>query len=262
MATVAVHARDERPFEDVSFAGNEPGNGPVRGAPMAAVTAPMERSVYAPARANPVALIASAAMIAGLAACLATLNIVAAHRERARLTAVELHELDVTPPPPPPEPTKLETPQAAVTQTVAPKPMIELPSPGPQQVMVDAPPPPAPPTVTSEGTRTVAAPAVAPAPATTMEGGDLSSKVLFAKPPTYPVDARRAHEQGTVKLLLLVGADGTVKDIRVVTSSGSSRLDGAALRAVKHWRWSPTMSNGAATAVRGYVTIPFVLTTA
>jgi protein TonB len=137
--------------------------------------------------------------------------------------------------------------------------MIELPSPGPVQVAIDVPPPPAPPTVTSQGTKTIAAPVPAPAAATTLEGGDLSSKVLFAKPPTYPTEARRAREQGTVKLLVLVGTDGTVKDIQITGSSGSQRLDHAALSAVKRWRWSPTMSGGTATAVRGYVTIPFVL---
>ncbi|EJU10375.1 TonB family protein [Sphingomonas sp. LH128] len=258
MATVAAIAPDELAFAPVSAVAHEPlPHSASTGESLSATGA--DRSVYRPARANPVALLASAGMILGMAACLATLNMVASHKERAHLTTVDVQELDVTPPPPP-EPTKLETPQAAVTQTVVPKPMIELPSPGPQQVMVDAPPPPAPPSMTSEGVKVSAPPSVAPPAATTLEGGDLSSKVLFAKPPTYPVDARRAHEQGTVKLLLLVGSDGTVKDIQVVSSSGSSRLDGAALRAVKHWRWSPMMSNGAATAVRGYVTIPFVLT--
>lgn len=220
-----------------------------------------DRAVYRPTRANPVALAASVAMILGMGACLATLNMVASHKQRERLTAVDLRELDVTPPPPP-EPTKLETPQAAVTRTVTPKPMIELPGPGPQQVMVDAPPPPMPITLPSVGAKVNAPPAPVPAPpaATPVEGGDLASKVISATPPSYPVDARRAHEQGTVKLLLLVGSDGRVKDIEVASSSGSQRLDGAALRAVRHWRWQPTMTNGVAMAVRGYVTIPFVLT--
>lgn len=259
MATVAALAPDELAFAPVSAVAPEPFPA-VSAIGDSAIEADAGRSIYRPARANPVALFASAGMILAMAACLATLNIVAAHKERAHLTTVDVQELDVTPPPPP-EPTKLETPQAAITQTVVPKPMIELPSPGPQQVMVDAPPPPAPPSMTSEGAKVSAPPAVAPSPAaTTLEGGDLSSKVLSAKPPAYPIDARRAREQGTVKLLLLVGSDGTVKDIQVVSSSGSSRLDGAALRAVRHWRWSPLMSNGVATAVRGYVTIPFVLT--
>jgi len=221
-----------------------------------------ERSVYqASNRARPVAFLASAGAILAIAAAMATLNMVATHKEHARLTTVDVRDLDVTPPPPP-EPTKLETPEAAMTQTVAPRPMIELPSPGPVQVMVDAPPPPAPPTVTSEGVKTSAAPAVAPAPSTTVEGGDLSSKVLFAKPPTYPTEARRSHEQGTVKLLVLVGTDGTVRDIQIAGSSGSQRLDKAALQAVKRWRWSPTMNGGTPMSVRGYVTIPFVLVAA
>ncbi|EJL29265.1 TonB family protein [Novosphingobium sp. AP12] len=217
-----------------------------------------ERAVYQPSKnARPMALLASAGAILAIVAAMATLNIVAMHKERARLTTVDIRELDVTPPPPP-EQTKLDTPEAAKTQTVAPKPMIELPSAGPVQVMVDAPPPPAPPTVTSEGTKTAAAPAAAPA-STTLEGGDLSSKVLFAKPPTYPTEARRAREQGTVKLLVLIGTDGKVSDIKVAGSSGSDRLDRAALQAVKRWRWQPTMSGGTAMVVRGYVTIPFVL---
>ena len=85
--------------------------------------------------------------------------------------------------------------------------------------------------------------------------------MLFAKPPSYPLDSRRAREQGTVKLRVLVGSDGAVKDIEIAGSSGSARLDRAALQAVRRWRWSPVMSNGSAVAVRGYVTIPFVLTT-
>lgn len=260
MATVAALLPDEP--ATVRHAGDVRDAYLIRGADTPAGAIPAtERAVYRPARANPVALIASAAMILGMGACLATLNMVAAHRERARLTAVELRELDVTPPPPP-EPTKLETPQAAVTRTVAPKPMIELPGPGPQQVLVDAPPPPEPPAAPSVGIKVNAPPAPVPAPpaATSVEGGDLASKVLSATPPTYPIDARRAREQGVVKLLLLVGSDGRVKDIQVASSSGSPRLDGAALRAVRHWRWQPMMSNGTPMSVRGYVTIPFVLT--
>lgn len=222
-----------------------------------------QRSAYQPSNgARGVALLASAGAILGIVAAMATLNIVAAHKAQAHLTTVDIRQLDVTPPPPPPEQTKLETHEAAQTQTVVPKPMVELPSPGPVQVAIDAPPPPAPPTATSQGTKAVAAPSPAPPAATTLEGGDLSSKVLFAKPPTYPTDARRAREQGTVKLLVLVGTDGKVKDIQVAGSSGSQRLDHAALAAVKRWRWSPTMSGGTATAVRGYVTIPFVLVAA
>lgn len=221
-----------------------------------------ERAVYQPsARSRPLALLGSAAAILAMLAGMATLNTTGPHKHKNHLTMVELRELDVTPPPPPPEQTRLDTP-APPSQTFAPKPMIEIPVPGPQQVMVDAPPPPPSPAVAQVvSTNTAPAPAAPAAPAaTTLEGGDLASKVLFAKPPAYPVDARRGHEQGTVKLRVLVGSDGIVKDIEIAGSSGSARLDRAALSAVRRWRWAPTMSNGSAVAVRGYVTIPFVLT--
>lgn len=258
MATLAAAALDD--FVDGPGLLRFPAPVAVGGAGHAVAPPAYERGGYRPsAGSRPFAFLASAGAILAIVAALGTLNMVSGNKHRQHLTVVQMRDLDVTPPPPPPEQTKLDTPAAAVTRTVAPKPMIELPSQGPVQVMVDAPPPPVPPLATSEGVKVAAPAAVAPAPATTMEGGDLSSKVLYAKPPTYPVDARRAHEQGTVKLLLLVGSDGTVKDIQVAGSSGSQRLDRAALSAVKRWRWSPTMSGGVAMAVRGYVTIPFVL---
>lgn len=232
---------------------------PADPAPIAIATVPYERSVYSPSRrSGPVSIVASAGIILAAAAALATLGVSRKHEERPRLAVVELRELDTTPPPPAPQPTTLAQPEAAETRTVVPRPMIELPAPGPVQVMVDAPPPPAPVQATTEGAKPSAAPAVATA-AAPMDGGDLSSKVLYAKPPVYPVDARRAREQGTVRLMVLVGPDGCVKDIEVATSSGSQRLDRAALGAVRRWRWSPSMNAGTAVAVRGYVTIPFVL---
>jgi protein TonB len=206
-------------------------------------------------------------MLGALVGALATVNVVGKHEQRPHLSVVEVRELDTTPPPPPlpPEPNRLERPKPAMIETAATKPMIELPSSGPTQIMTDAPPPPTPAQVTPvrESTMPVAQTPSAPSSsraASTLEGGDLSSRVLSAKPPVYPVEARRAREQGVVKLLVLVGVDGEVKDIAVASSSGSSRLDTAALKAVRRWRWVPMMSNGLATAVRGYVTIPFVLT--
>lgn len=224
-----------------------------------------QRSVYQPSRKSaPMAVLASAGMIGAALAALATLNIVAKHGSAERLTVVEMRQLDTTPPPPPPE--TLAKPVEVAPQAFVPKPMIELPSPGPTQVAIDAPPPPAPlvqavaPAPEAPAPAPASAPAAPAAPSSApVEGGDLSSQVLSAKPPVYPVDSRRAREQGTVKLLVLVGPDGRVSDISVSGSSGSKRLDQAALSAVRRWRWSPTKRNGTAVAVRGYVTIPFVL---
>lgn len=45
-------------------------------------------------------------------------------------------------------------------------------------------------------------------------------------------------------LKLLVKADGSVGSISVLKSSGFSRLDQAALQAVKHWRFTPATQQG------------------
>lgn len=226
----------------------------------ASAPAGIERSVYQPNQRSGVAALASLGVMAIVALGLATLNVVAKHEAPKHLTVVALQELETTPPPPPeqPKPTKATPPPVFV-----PKPMIQLPSPGPTQIALDSPPPPS---VELVATSTVNAPVAAepgpPAPATTsINGGDLSSNVLAADPPTYPIESRRKHEQGTVKLLVLVGTDGKVQDISIASSSGSYRLDRAALHAVKRWRWSPSLRNGVAMMVRGFVTIPFVLTT-
>lgn len=225
--------------------------------------APYQRSVYQPSRkAGPVAFLASAGMIAAAMAALATLTIVAKHKATSRLTVVEMKQLDTVPPPPPPQ--TLE--KAVVTPpppVFVPKPMIALPSPGPTQIALDTPPLPAP---VAEAVAPlaeavpVAAPAAAPVRSSApLDGGDLSSQVLSAKPPVYPVEARRAREQGTVKLVVLVGTDGRVLDVRVATSSGSPRLDEAALKAVRRWRWSPQKQNGVPAVVRGTVPVTFAL---
>lgn len=219
---------------------------------------PAIRCVYQPAGANPAAIAAAIIVMAGLVACLATLNVMVARTGHQRLTVVEMQELSITPPPPP-EQTTLDTPEPQA-RYVAPKPAIEIPHPGPQQALTEivATPPPLP--ALASAAKAEPQPSAAPSPpSTAAEGGDLSSRVLFAKPPKYPTDARRAREQGTVKLLVLVGSDGRVKDIEIMASSGSSRLDRAALSAVRHWRWSPTIANGVAVAVRGFVPVTFAL---
>ncbi|MEW9855024.1 energy transducer TonB [Novosphingobium sp. M1R2S20] len=236
---------------------------PVNDATDPAAGVPYERGHYAPSRrSGPVAVIASAGVMLAALAALATINVIAKHEAPDRLTVVALKQLDVTPPPSPPA-KKLDTPVEQPAPVFVPKPRIELPSPGPRQVALDAPPPVeamsiaiAKPLVQEGPAGEANSHEVSAAPA---DGGDLSSKVLSAQPPAYPLESRRRREQGTVKLLVLVGPDGRVSDIEIAGSSGSQRLDKAALSAVRRWRWAPLEQNGQGVAVRGYVTIPFVL---
>ncbi len=68
----------------------------------------------------------------------------------------------------------------------------------------------------------------------------------------YPDMSIRLSEQGVVKIKYLVEADGTVGECAVITSSGSSRLDGAACTMVKRrWRFTPATRRGK--PVAGYL---------
>ena len=65
-------------------------------------------------------------------------------------------------------------------------------------------------------------------------------------PPTYPMQSRRLREEGLVVLEVLVKADGSLGDMRLKSSSGYTRLDDAAQRAVKRWRFLPAKRGGEA----------------
>ncbi len=49
----------------------------------------------------------------------------------------------------------------------------------------------------------------------------------------YPPEARQAGIHGTVRMLVVLGKDGTIKELQVLESSGSSLLDDAAIRIVR-----------------------------
>jgi TonB family protein len=55
--------------------------------------------------------------------------------------------------------------------------------------------------------------------------------------PVYPDLARKMNITGTVKIQVVVAPNGTVKDAKVV--GGHPVLAGAALDAVKKWRFEP-----------------------
>lgn len=57
--------------------------------------------------------------------------------------------------------------------------------------------------------------------------------------PAYPAASRRLNEQGRVLLEIYILADGSVGELRIKRSSGSSRLDNAAINAVRRWHYHP-----------------------
>jgi len=81
-----------------------------------------------------------------------------------------------------------------------------------------------------------------------------------APPPTYPITAIRANEQGTVVLRVRVEADGKASSVSIERSSGSRALDTAARQQIlRHWRFVPAQLNGQAVAAEGLVPVSFSL---
>lgn len=77
--------------------------------------------------------------------------------------------------------------------------------------------------------------------------------------PVYPPLSKRLREQGNLLLRVWVSANGTTEQIEIETSSGSSRLDNAAIDAVRQWRFVPARHGDKAVAGLALVPINFHL---
>jgi len=67
---------------------------------------------------------------------------------------------------------------------------------------------------------------------------EAARKVTKRVTPAYPSFARQAHLVGTVRLLLIVAPDGTVKSLK--TLGGNAVLASAAETAMKQWKFEPS----------------------
>lgn len=99
----------------------------------------------------------------------------------------------------------------------------------------------------------------APAPESSITLPRFNADYLNNPPPVYPALARRLGEQGRVMLRVQVRADGTPAEIEINRSSGSARLDRAALEAVRNWRFIPAQQGDAPVASSVLVPVSFTL---
>jgi TonB family protein len=72
---------------------------------------------------------------------------------------------------------------------------------------------------------------------------------------TYPLLGQNMKVQGSVVLQALVGVDGTIEDLRVL--SGPAILTAAAQQAVRQWRFKPYLQNGQAVETKARITVNF-----
>jgi len=99
----------------------------------------------------------------------------------------------------------------------------------------------------------------APAPPPRIKVGGLvqQGKILHQPMPVYPPLARAARVQGTVRLEGILGKDGRVRELRVI--SGHPLLAPAALEAVRQWIYKPTFLNGEPVEVVAPIDVNFTL---
>jgi TonB family protein len=89
-------------------------------------------------------------------------------------------------------------------------------------------------------------------------GGQVQNSLLISRTdPVYPEIAKSARISGTVEFAALIGADGHMKELQVV--SGHPLLRQAALDAVKQWVYKPTLLNGSPTPVSTTIDVVFSL---
>jgi protein TonB len=148
----------------------------------------------------------------------------------------------------PPKPREEKPPEAERAEDPLPPdptaPKLAEPEPGRERMEMPEIPPPSPP-----------APAVAPKQAKI----DAPPKPHKAIKPDYPKGARQRGEQGDVVLEIRVNAAGIVDRVDVVSPSGFSELDEAAVRAARAARFTPAKSGGSAVASTARLTLTFKL---
>jgi len=117
--------------------------------------------------------------------------------------------------------------------------------PGGANWIIETPPPPLP-------------AHVAPKKQLYRQGGDVTAaRAVFQPRPVYPRLAIIAHVRGTVVLQAILGKDGTVQDLKVM--SGPPLLIAAAVDAVRTWRYQPTLLNSEPVDVLTEIDVKFSL---
>jgi protein TonB len=165
-----------------------------------------------------------------------------------------------TPVPPPPEPVppkptpKLKpTVQPRVKAAPTPLPETTAPSTIAAAAPEATPSPPAPP---APAAPPAAAPAIGRPTMSLNAPKDVAHLECNIAMPEYPALSRRRGESGTAVVKFVVGLTGKIENIELKKSSGSSRLDDAALDAMRSSACKPYKENGE--AIRAAYSQPFV----
>ena len=105
--------------------------------------------------------------------------------------------------------------------------------------------------------RVMQALSTAPRLRVTIGGNVQKAKLINKVDPVYPDEARDKRIEGTVALNVVLGTEGNV--VRIAVMSGHPLLVQAATDAVRQWRYQPTLLNGEAVEVDTQINVTFAL---
>jgi len=88
---------------------------------------------------------------------------------------------------------------------------------------------------------------------------DTAEMVEHPVQPNYPMLAKQMKVQGSVVLQALIGQEGSIQDLRVL--SGPAILSTAAMDAVRQWRFRPYIQSGQPVETQARITVNFTIST-
>lgn len=203
----------------------------------AARAAPSARAVYgSDRRRHPVAALLAVALPAALVAVAALSPMIVVPPPKSEPLTGTLIELPKPPPPEPAEDARPTPKTASATETVAPR--VETVPLDNDRVVVgpvipDArPADPGPPAIAADP----------PAPKLVL--AELDARFAGAFQPDYPAREQRRGVEGVVKVRVLIGTDGRVKAVELVSSDSPGFFEETKRRALSKWRFRPATRGG------------------
>ncbi len=189
--------------------------------------------------------------------------------KRHEAEAVDVLKLVEMPQLPPDEPEKKTNDEPededAVTSTIAPPSLVEIPNVVPNAIFVMTPEPPPPPGIqTEKGVVTIPAnprpPGWGKGYANLFDISQLDQKpeARYQPTPAYPYEMERNGVEDVVLVAFICDSDGNVRDAYVLHSMHRD-FDAPAVQAVSKWKFKPGRKNGKAVATRMQVPIKFTV---
>ncbi|HSH54050.1 MAG TPA: energy transducer TonB [Methylotenera sp.] len=167
--------------------------------------------------------------------------------------APEPEVVPLVPTPPQPQPVIKKQKPIVKEKPLMPEPVASEPVAEPVAVS-EAPPTPATPTVEAKAPVVTEVAQAKPEPEPVIEPPKFGAAYLHNPAPSYPPLSRRLGEQGRVLLRVLVSSNGDADTVDLEDSSGFSKLDQAAIQAVKKWRFIPAKRSNQ--PISAYVLVP------